>query len=310
MRKLHSFTLISLFSLLFVSCADQVIKRHRDGRLVQKKPFMGQAFVRKRVALLPFFNESPFGGPDLGVTVTEELRKELARTGDFVIDSRASAEIFGSSKEIYSGGGVKLVQLARKAKLSGINLVVYGRVAKARVREKSDEIGFVRNSKAYSEATIELRIFDVTSNREIFNDSIRGYANDSTYRFYVSDKEQKLSYRQELLRYAVKVAARKSVPKVMESSKKLEWTGRVAKILGSKIYLNSGRESGIQIGDIMKVVTEGTEIFDPETGALIGVSKGEVKGTLEVIDYFGPDGAIAILHSGGSVVEGDFIQLY
>lgn len=310
MRSFKALSLLLSSCLFLFSCSKDVIRRHNDGRVVQKKAFGGEAFVRKRVALLTFFNESPYGGQDLGITATEELRKELARTGDYVIDNRASAELFGSSKEIYSGGGVKLVQLARKAKLSGVNLVVYGRVSKARVREKTDEIGFVRNSKAYSEATIELRIFDVTSNREIFNESVLGYANDSTFRFYVGDKEQKLSYRQELLRYAVKVAARKSIPKILESSKKLEWTGRVARIIGSKIYLNSGRESGIQIGDIMKVVTEGTEIFDPETGALIGVSKGEVKGTLEVIDYFGPDGAIAILHSGGSVVEGDFIQLY
>ena len=57
-------------------------------------------------------------------------------------------------------------------------------------------------------------------------------------------------------------------------------------------------------------MTEGQEIYDPESGALLGVSKGQVKGTLEVIDYFGPDGSVAILHSGGSVTEGDFVQLY
>jgi hypothetical protein len=51
-------------------------------------------------------------------------------------------------------------------------------------------------------------------------------------------------------------------------------------------------------------------VYDPESGAMIGVSQGEVKGTLEVVDYFGDDGAITILHSGGSVTEGDFVQLY
>ena len=51
-------------------------------------------------------------------------------------------------------------------------------------------------------------------------------------------------------------------------------------------------------------------IYDPETGALIGMSKGDIKGTLEIIDFFGPDGAVSILHSGGSVTEGDFVQLY
>ena len=52
--------------------------------------------------------------------------------------------------------------------------------------------------------------------------------------------------------------------------------------MSNKIYINAGRESGIQISDVLRVMTEGTEIFDPETGALIGVSAGEVKGTVEV----------------------------
>ncbi len=299
-----------LISLLIIGCAGKPIRRHSDGRKVQNRALTDVSFIRKRIALLSLFNESPHGGHDLSVTVTEELRKELSRTGEFAVDSKASAEIFGASKEIYSGGGVKLTQLARKAKLSGINLVLYGRIVSARVREKTDEIGLMRSTKAYSEVNIEFRVFDVTSNREIFNQTVRGYANDSTFRLYVADKEDALSYRQELLRYSAKVAARKVIPQLFAASKKMEWTGRVARIIGSKIYLNAGRESGVQVGDIMKVVTEGTEIYDPETGALIGVSQGEVKGTLEVIDYFGPDGAISILHSGGSVVEGDFIQLY
>ena len=103
---------------------------------------------------------------------------------------------------------------------------------------------------------------------------------------------------------------RKSVPRILKVASKLDWVGRVARIIGNKIYVNAGRGSGLQIGDVLKVLTEGEEVYDPETGAMIGVSKGEVKGTVEIIDYFGPDGSIGILHSGGSVIEGDFVQLY
>ena len=58
-----------------------------------------------------------------------------------------------------------------------------------------------------------------------------------------------------------------AIPKILELASKLDWVGRVAKIIGSKVYLNAGRESGINIGDILKIITEGTEIYDPETGA-------------------------------------------
>lgn len=296
--------------LLLLSCSGPVVQRQDSGFQERQSPaprdFGG---VKKRVALLTFFNESPHGGEDLGIVATEELRVELARTGQFVIDPMAQ-RTFGSSKEVYAGGGTKLVEMTRQARNQGINLVIFGRILEARVRENTDEIGLVRQTKSYTESRIELRIFDINSSREIFVDTLRGYADDSTFRLFSSDRETQLQYRRDLMRYGVRVAMRRAVPAVLEVSSKLDWVGRVAKIVGNRIYVNAGRASGLVIGDILRVMTEGAEIYDPETGALIGTARGEVKGTLEVIDYFGPDGSIAVLHSGGSVLEGDFVTLY
>lgn len=300
--------LLILLALNLVACSG-VVERDGQGRrprAEERKIFSG---VKKKIALLPFFNESPFESEDLEVNATEELRMELSRTGEFIVDPTAT-KLFGPSKEIYVGGGMKLVQLTRQAKIAGINFIIFGRVIDARVREKSDEIGIVRQTKSYTESKIEVRVFDVNAGKEIYTETLQGYADDSTYRFFASDREDYLSYRRDLLRYAVRVGARKSVPKIVELASKLDWVGRVAKIIGTKVYLNAGRESGINIGDILRIITEGTEIYDPETGALIGMSKGDMKGTIEVVDYFGTDGAIAILHSGGQVLEGDFVQLY
>lgn len=305
------------FLLFIIACAGQPVKRRGTGYNYSKRPSYyskkpkEQNFspIKKKIALLKLFNESPYGKEDLAITATEELRREISRTRDFVIDQEAAA-LFGSSKEIYSGGGLKLAQLSRKAKLSGVNLVVFGRITHARVRQKADEIGFVRKTKSYAESIVELRVFDVLANKEIFVDKMDGNINDSSFRFFMSERDAHIDYRRGLLRYSVKVATRRFIPKLAKLGEKLDWTGRVARIIGSKIYVNAGRRSGLNLGDILKVMTEGEEIFDPESGALLGVSKGQVKGTLEIIDYFGPDGTVAILHSGGSVTEGDFVQLY
>lgn len=301
--------LLFLTCLFFVNCSSSVISRNGDGKRSRadgRKYFSG---VKKRIALLPFFNESPFESEDLEINATEELRMELSKSGEFIID-RSSAKLFGSSKEIYVGGGLKLVQLTRQAKIAGINFIVFGRVVDARVREKADEIGIVRQIKSYSESKVEVRVFDVNAGKEIYIETLNGYADDSTFRFFATDREDHLSYRRELLRYVVRVGVRKAIPQIIELTSKLDWVGRVAKIIGAKVYLNAGRESGINIGDILKIITEGSEIYDPETGALIGMSKGDMKGTIEIVDYFGADGSIAILHSGGQVLEGDFVQLY
>lgn len=265
--------------------------------------------IKKKIALLSFYNESPMGGDDLAVVATEEFRREISKSRDFLIDPEGET-IFGTSKEIYAGGGIKLAQLARKAKMSGVNIVVFGRIKEARVRQKSDEIGFVRKVKSLAETNVEIKVYDVLSNKELFSETVDGNISDDNLRFYQAESEDNLSYRQELLRYSVKVAVRKFVPRVAKVGSRLDWMGRVAKIIGTRIYINAGRSSGINLGDILKVITEGQEVYDPESGAMIGMSPGEVKGTLEVVDYFGDDGAICILHSGGSVTEGDFVQLY
>ncbi len=307
MKYLNNLLLITLF---LSSCITPPARRgtvENRSKYRSKKPIFNP--IRKKVALLPLFNESPFGGQDLAFNATEDFRRELVRTRDFLVDPSAS-NMFGTSKEIYSQGGVKLKQLARKAKLSGVNLVIFGRITQARIRQKTDEIGVIRKTKSMAETELELRIFDVHAAKEILNERARASINDSDFKFYMSDKESKLAERQELLRYSMRVAVRRIIPKLIQIGEKLDWTGRVAKIIGTKIYVNAGRDSGINIGDILKIVTEGQEIFDPETGAMIGISKGEVKGTLEVVDYFGADGAVTVLHSGGQVTEGDFIQLY
>ncbi len=296
--KLSKVMAASLFGLLFIltsSCGNTLVKRNSQGMKVSSA--LGPknlSPVRKKLALLSLFNEAPYGGDDLAITATEELRSELGKIGDFIVDPMG-AKLFGSSKEIYAGGGVKLAQLSRQAKIAGINLVIFGRVIDARIREKTDEIGLVRQTKSFTESKIEIRMFDVNSNREILNEVLRGYADDSNFRFFTEASEERLNYRRDLLRYAAKVAVRQSIPRVVSISSKLDWIGRVAKIINNKIYINAGRVSGIQISDILKVITEGQDIYDPETGAMIGISKGEVKGTVEVIDYFGPDGSVAIV---------------
>ncbi len=310
-REKPRFALLMVIMMFaFIACTTPFMRRDSKGnRVVPKSTAKQFTGIKKKLALLRFFNEAPYGGDDLAITVTEEFRKEIGKTGEFIIDEEAQV-LFGPSKEIYAGGGVKLVQLSRKSKQAGINMVIFGRVVEARVRERPDEIGIIRETKSHTEVKIEIKVFDVNANKEILSETLQGFVDDNAYRMFATDPEELLAYRRDLLRYSGQVAARMAIPRILSITTKLDWVGRVAKIIGSKIYINAGRDSGIQISDILKVITEGQEVYDPETGALIGVSKGEIKGTVEIIDYFGQDGAIAVLHSGGQVNEGDFVQLY
>jgi hypothetical protein len=90
----------------------------------------------------------------------------------------------------------------------------------------------------------------------------------------------------------------------------MTWEGRVAKVAGTKVYINAGRASGLIGGDILKVLAQGDEVFDSQTGAYLGRSQGPLKGTLEVVDFLGADGAVAEVHTGANFQPGDAVQLY
>ena len=46
------------------------------------------------------------------------------------------------------------------------------------------------------------------------------------------------------------------------------------------------------------------------SGGFIGKAPGRMKGTIEIVSYFGKDGAIGIIHSGSGFNENDLVEIY
>jgi hypothetical protein len=93
-------------------------------------------------------------------------------------------------------------------------------------------------------------------------------------------------------------------------AEKLAWSGRVLRIDGGRVYINSGRKTGLMVGDVLKVLEPYREIVDPQNGSFVGTAPGRTKGTVKVIQYFGSDGAVAVLQSGGGLLPDDRVELY
>ena len=125
-----------------------------------------------------------------------------------------------------------------------------------------------------------------------------------------SYKDKELSDNPQLIRSVVRAAFSKMVTNLVLALRKMSWSGRIALVRGEKLYLNAGRLSGLQTGDILRVTEAKEEVFDPETGGFLGDITGRMKGTVEVISYFGKDGAVTIVHSGSGFQENDIVEFY
>jgi len=88
------------------------------------------------------------------------------------------------------------------------------------------------------------------------------------------------------------------------------WSSRVAMVEGKKVYLSSGKASGLKKGDIFMVHGPGREIIHPTAKVSMGFQQGPYKGRVEVVSLFGQDAAEAtVVEGSGKIEPNDLITL-
>jgi hypothetical protein len=262
---------------------------------------------KKRVLVLNFWNDTPVRQSDIGEFAATDLKRGLFITQRVIIADARSAV---ATEDFVQGDKIKVAQLIREGRRQGMSVVVIGRVTKVAFRQKGDDVGLLRQKQSFAAVDVEAKIFDVAAGREMMALAKSGEASASAMAAIEETNTDSAAYKGELIKLAVRNAMGYLVPDVIKSIEKMAWEGRIAKAAGSKVYINAGRTSGLVVGDILKVLSPGDDIYDPSSGAYLGRSPGQLKGTVEVMDFIGPDGAATEIHTGGNFQEGDVVQLY
>jgi hypothetical protein len=264
--------------------------------------------LRKRVVLLPFWNDTPIKGKFevQSKNILRDVLLEQKRVN--VVDEK---DISLRSQDFYlDSEKLNVSHLAEQGKKWGVSLVIVGRISKITFRKKDDDVGLLRPTAAKAAAMVELRMVDVAQAKETAIGEGAGLSEQSSLNLFGSTAEDTDGMRNELVLDAIGNGIQKAMPALNKEMDRVQWRGKVARINGARIFITGGRATGIQTGDIMRVTSFGQDVFDPETGLFLGRTPGDLKGTLEVVEFFGEDGAICRLHSGGNFNEGDVVQLY
>lgn len=305
--------ILSLFMVLLISgCAvmdrsTPSMKREISDTPLVRKDQEGQ--VRKRIMVLPFIDDSDKRPAELTQDAREALLLDLQKTGSFSIISFQDLKL--DLNKLKVDGQYKLDQMAKTAQALGVSALVEGKLIDVRVQRSADNIGLVRNLTTTFEVVAQIRVVNTRSGKEVFNTIKTVSLEQSNVR--VAERVEADRFIQNnpgLMRIMIKDAFLEFTPQITSSLDRVAWEGRIAAINGDRIFLNVGRVSGLQVGDLLKVTEDGDDVYDPESGTHIGKVPGRLKGTLEVISYFGVDGAIAVIHSGSGFRENDRVDLY
>lgn len=89
---------------------------------------------------------------------------------------------------------------------------------------------------------------------------------------------------------------------------KIAWFGRVEFVKEGKVYLNLGQNSGLKVGDRLKVVEPGKEVVNPTTHKVLGYTADVPQGEIKVTELLGNTGAVAQPLSGGPFNANDKVK--
>lgn len=316
-RSVHRLVLLGICSAGLIGCSllganRQVGIQKSAAPEVRDVPFAAreskEAPLRKRIMVLPFIG-SPTQSEKAGLVAREAFLKLLRRTDEFVVV--ANSDFPKDVSSFLKGPEYDLEAMAKIASGMGISAIVEGRIVDVRAKRVGDEVGIVRKLRARMNAQVQVRMVNTRNGSVILNENREAETEEATTRVAErSENDRDLQDDPVLIQSVINRAFVATIPRISSAIEKLSWEGRVALVKGERVYLNAGRLSGIQIGDILRISEEGEDVHDPETGSYIGRVPGRLKGTVEVVSYFGKDGAIAILHSGSGFRENDLVELY
>lgn len=262
--------------------------------------------VKKKIAIINFHNRSQYGGKELGEHAAKSVQDGISKLPDFVMISEE--ELNPEGNLLFQDGKYNMKAIFEKARSHGCSAVVTGAIDDVRIQERGDEVGLFRTRYHSITAKVKIQLYDATNEKLLVSKTSTAEALEEHTRFLASQTVE--TYDANRAEGAVAKAIDKLVPSFSQYAKRISWVGKILKIEMNRFFINAGEPTGINPGQLLKVFGPSQPIVDDESQQFIGMAPGRFKGILKVVDYFGTDGSIAVLHAGAGFQEKDRVEIY
>lgn len=277
-------------TLLFLLVCSWAIAQPR-GEAVAPMAVPAAIGPKKLIAVAEFENKTNWSGQvNLGTGMADQLITALMNTGRYIVLERQNIQAvlkeqdFAASGRTTAEGGAKIGQISRA------QILIQGAITEFGAHESSGGgiaiKGFAFGGKESSAIVgIDLRIYDTTTGQILSSKACRGVAKASGTSIGYSGGDFGFATSSEArtpMDFAVRAAIQQAVDFITIELNRVPWAGRVAMVKDGLVYLNVGRESGINIGDQFNIYREGEAVIDPDTGLTLGSETSRI-GRVEVV---------------------------
>lgn len=269
--------------------------------------------LKKRVVILPLLDKKGIRSAETLKNSQDAFMDALNKSGEMIAVDSSVLKL--DLDKYIKNNSYDLKAIAMASNKVGVSSLLEGRVID--MRFENEDTSKVDNSSSQKtrvvafEIIVQARMYNIHTEQVLFNTVKTVTIKDSNSAVPENiTSDNFFTKNSELAEVLIKDAMLDFTSKLTEALKFISWEGRIAALQGERVYLNVGKISGVKVGDILKVVEDSNEIYDPELGYHVGKVQGRVKGTLEVVGFFGQDGAISVLHSGAGFKENDRVEIY
>lgn len=296
-------------AVVFLSaCAPGTKIRQKQSTTVNETEKVESKYTgpKRRIGVIAFENKAPYAQARIGQTATDIIITELTKTGKFIVVERDKMDKLLDEQKLGQSGAIDATTAVQVGKILGLNAILTGSVSQFGVKSEGKDFIITQSKQQIVECTVDIRAVDAETGQVLFADSGKGVVRKSSGKVLGMGNQSK--YDETLEGEALRAAIVKFMDNLTSQVNKKQWSCRIAAVEDGSIYLNAGEESGLQVGQKLKVFSQGKEIKDPTTGLVLGRTEKEI-GVVKVQSYFGDNGSVATVISGQTPAAGSLARL-
>ena len=261
-------------------------------------PFLAAGF-KKKVGILDFENKTTYQNEKIGEIAAKRFSDKLDATQRIIIaDKVAITDLLqrqgGRIESLLDPSVMKQAHQSLGIQAFTLGTVTDVSLLSSKASEASDD------EVSFATAKVEVRLMDAST-----GNPLRTFIGRSPI---FGTRESGESSRGKAVMRAIELSLDEILEGFIRQLDLLDWSTTIAKIEGDNLYLNTGKLSGLRIGDVFEVYEPGKEIIHPTTKLSLGWTTGPLKGAVRITDLFGVDAAAAKVVQGQGFNVNDVVK--
>ena len=247
--------------------------------------------MKRRVIILPMEDRTNYKGEGLGELATRRLITRLENSGAIICVDPNTV----NNKGMLTNNSATMKSLNE---LYGIQAILKGTLSDIYTSSSRIE-GKEEKETSFAISKISIDAYNTDTGMLLKQLSGRNPISLTREKGDMSTEKAKVK--------AIDLAIELLAEDLLKAILALDWHARVASVEDSKVYINAGRQSGLEKGSVLDVYSPGEQIIDSKTKMPLGTIKGKYKGELEVTELFGVDACWAKIKKGSNFSASDLV---